>query len=100
MVAAKHQIMTRNQLEKMDSEQPVQNFLLLQDEILGNQIEVLQQSNTINKRPGDLSKKIQDLLNENNVIKSILTVAENTSNLLKSNTEKLNEQLINRTSPV
>ena len=61
---------------------------------------MLQQSNTINKRPGDLSKKIQDLLNENNVIKSILTVAENTSNLLKSNTEKLNEQLINRTSPV
>ena len=100
MVAAKRQIMTRNQLEKMDSEQPVQNFLLLQDEILGNQIEVLQQSNTINKRPRDLSKKIQDLLNENNVIKSILTVAENTSNLLKSNTEKLNEQLINRTSPV
>ena len=96
-MAAKRQIMTRNQL---DSEQPVQNFLLLQDEILGNQTEVLQLSNTINKRPGDLSKKLQDLLNENNVIKSILTVAENTSNLLKSNTKKLNEQLINRTSPV
>ena len=79
----------------MDSEQLVQSFLVLQDEILGNQTELLQQSNAINKRPGDLSKKFQDLLNENNVIKSRLTVAENTSNLLKSNTKKLNEQLIN-----
>ena len=71
-MAAKRQIMTRNQLEKMDSEQLVQSFLLLQDEILGNQTELLQQSNTINKRPGDLPKKFQDLLNENKVIKSRL----------------------------
>ena len=40
-------------------------------------------------------KKCQDLLNENNVIESRLAVAENTSSLLKSNTKKLNEQLIN-----
>ena len=72
MMAAKRQIMTRNQLEKMDSEQLVQSFLLLQDEILGNQTELLHQSNTINTRPGDLSKKFQDLLNENKVIKSRL----------------------------
>ena len=36
-MAAKRQIMTRSQLEKMDSEQLLQSFLLLQDEILGNQ---------------------------------------------------------------
>ena len=37
IMAAKHQIMTTSQLEKMDSEQLLQSFLLLQDEILGNQ---------------------------------------------------------------
>ena len=67
----------------MDSEQFVQSFLLLQDEILGNQTELPQQNNTINKRLGDLSKNLLDLLNENNVIKSRLAVSENTSSLLK-----------------
>ena len=94
-MAAKCQIMTRSQLEKMDSEQLAQSFLLLQDEILGNQTELLHQNYIINERLGDLSKKIQDFLNKNNVIKSRLAVAENTSSLLKSNTKKLNEQLIN-----
>ena len=94
-MAAKHQIMARSQLEKMDSEQLVQSFLLLEDEILGNKSELLQQNNIINERLGDLSKKFQDLLNENNIIESRLAVAENTSSLLKSNTKKLNEQLIN-----
>ena len=50
--------MTRSQLEKMDSEQLAQSFLLLQDEVLGNQAELLQQNNTINERLGDLSKKV------------------------------------------
>ena len=67
----------------MDSKQFVQSFLLLQDEILGNQTELPQQNNTINRRLGDLSKNLLDLLNENNVIKSRLAVAENTSSLLK-----------------
>ena len=75
-MAAKRQIVTRSQLAKMDSEQFVQSSLLLQDEILGNQTELLQQNNTINERLGDLSKKFQDLLNENNIIKSRLAVAE------------------------
>ena len=56
-MAAKCQIMTRSQLEKMDSEQFVQSFLPLQDEILGNQTELLQQNNIINEILGDLSKK-------------------------------------------
>ena len=56
-MAAKCQIMTRSQLEKMDSEQIVQRFLPLQDEILGNQTELLQQNNIINEILGDLSKK-------------------------------------------
>ena len=90
---AKRQIMTRSQLEKMDSEQLVQSFLLMQDDILGNQSELLQQNNIVNERLEDLSKKFQDLLNENN-IKSILAVAENTSGLLKSNTKKLKKHLI------
>ena len=56
-MAAKCQIMTRSQLEKMDSEQFVQSFLPLQDEILGNQTELLQQNNIVNEILGDLSKK-------------------------------------------
>ena len=36
IIYAKHQIM-RSQLEKMNSDKPVQSFLLLQDEILRNQ---------------------------------------------------------------
>ena len=56
-MAAKCQIMTRSQLEKMDSEQIVQSFLPLQDEILGNQNKLLQQNNIINEILGDLSKK-------------------------------------------
>ena len=94
-MAAKRQIVTRSQLAKMDSEQLVQSSLLLQDEILGNQTELLQQNNTINERLGDLSKKFQDLLNENNIIKSRLAVAQNTSSLLKSNSKKFKEQLTN-----
>ena len=94
-MAAKRQIVTRSQLGKMDSEQLVQSSLLLQDEILGNQTELLQQNNTINERLGDLSKKFQDLLNENNIIKSRLAVAQNTSSLLKSNSKKFKEQLTN-----
>ena len=58
-MAAKHQIMTRSQLEKMNSEQLVQSFLMLQDKILGNQTELLQQNNTIDERLKDLSKKIK-----------------------------------------
>ena len=49
----------------------------------------------INERLGDLSKKIQDFLNENTIIKSRLGIVENTSRLLKSNTKKFSEQLIN-----
>ena len=56
-MAAKHQIMTRSQLEKMNSEQLVQSFLMLQDKILGNQTELLQQNNAIDERLKDLSKK-------------------------------------------
>ena len=56
-MAAKCQIITRSQLEKMDSEQIVQSFLPLQDEILGNQNKQLQQNNIINEILGDLSKK-------------------------------------------
>ena len=95
-MAAKCQIMTRSQLEKIDNEQLVQSFLLLQDEILGKQMELQQQNNMINERLVDLSKKFQDLLNENNIIKSRLAVVENTSTLLKLDTKKSNEQLINR----
>ena len=83
--------MTSSQLEIMDSEQLEQSFLMLQDEILGNQTELLQQNNTINERLGDLSKKLQDLLKENNLIKSRLALAENTSSLLKLNTRTFNE---------
>lgn len=36
-------IMTRSQLEEMESEQPVRSFLMLQDEILGKLRELLQQ---------------------------------------------------------
>ena len=54
-MAAKCQIMARSYLEKMDSKQLVQSFLLLQDEILGKQTELLQQNNMANKRLGDLS---------------------------------------------
>ena len=57
IMAAKCQIMTRSQLEKMDSEQIVQRFLPLQDEILGNQTELLQQNDIVNEILGDLSKK-------------------------------------------
>ena len=95
IMAAKRQIVTRSQLGKMDSEQLMQSSFLLQDEILGNQTELLQQNNTINERLGDLSKKFQDLLNENNIIKSRLAVAQNTSSLLKSNSKKFKEQLTN-----
>ena len=56
-MAAKHQIMTRSQLEKMNNEQLVQSFLMLQDKILGNQTELLQQNNAIDERLKDLSKK-------------------------------------------
>ena len=83
--------MTSSQLEIMDSKQLEQSFLMLQDEILGNQTELLQQNNTINERLGDLSKKFQELLKENNLIKSRLALAENTSSLLKLNTTTFNE---------
>ena len=58
-MATKREIMTRSQLVKMDSEQLVQSFLLPQDEILGNQTELLQQNNTINETLGDLSKNFK-----------------------------------------
>ena len=51
--------MTKSQLEKIESEQLVKSFLMLQDEILGNQTELLQQYNPINERLGDLSKKLK-----------------------------------------
>ena len=57
-MAAKHQIMTRSQLEKINSEQLVQSFILLQDEILGKQTELLRQNYTMNERLGDLSEKL------------------------------------------
>ena len=43
----------------MDSEQPVQIFLLLQDEILENQAELLKQNNTINERVGIYQKNFK-----------------------------------------
>ena len=58
-MATKREIITRSQLVKMDSEQLVQSFLLPQDEILGNQTELLQQNNTINETLGDLSKNFK-----------------------------------------
>ena len=58
-MVAKHLIMTRSQLEKMDSEQPVQIFLLLQDEILENQAELLKQNNAINERVGIYQKNFK-----------------------------------------
>ena len=58
-MATKREIITRSQLVKMDSEQLVQSFLLLQDEILGNQTELLQQNSTINETLGDLSRNFK-----------------------------------------
>ena len=58
-MVAKHLIMTRSLLEKMDSEQPVQIFLLLQDEILENQAELLKQNNAINQRVGIYQKNFK-----------------------------------------
>ena len=58
-MATKREIITRSQLVKMDSEQLVQSFLLPQDEILGNQTELLQQNNTINETLGDLSRNFK-----------------------------------------
>ena len=58
-MVAKHLIMTRSLLEKMDSEQPVQIFLLLQDEILENQAELLKQNNAINERVGIYQKNFK-----------------------------------------
>ena len=58
-MVAKHLIMTRSLLEKMDSEQPVQIFLLLQDEILENQTELLKQNNAINERVGIYQKNFK-----------------------------------------
>ena len=49
-MAAKRQIMTRTQLEKMDSEKLVQNILFLQDKILRKQTDLLQQKNRTNER--------------------------------------------------
>ena len=49
-MTAKHHIITRSQLEKMDSEQLVQSFLMLQGEILEKQTELLQQNNMRHKR--------------------------------------------------
>ena len=49
---------------------------------------------TKTQRLGDISKKSQNLLNEN-IFKGRLAVAENTSSLLKSNTKILNKQLTN-----
>ena len=59
IMVAKHLIMTRSLLEKMDSEQPVQIFLLLQDEILENQAELLKQNNAINERVGIYQKNFK-----------------------------------------
>ena len=59
IMVAKHLIMTRSQLEKMDSEQPVQIFLLLQDEILENQAQLLKQNNAINERVGIYQKNFK-----------------------------------------
>ena len=58
-MATKREIITRSQLVKMDSEQLVQSFLLPQDEILGNQTELLQQNSTINETLGDLSRNFK-----------------------------------------
>ena len=58
-MAAKRQVKTRSQLEKMDSEQLVQSFLMLQDEILGNQTEMLQQNNIISERFGIYQKSFK-----------------------------------------
>ena len=58
-MAAKRQVKTRRQLEKMDSEQLVQSFLMLQDEILGNQTEMLQQNNIISERFGIYQKRFK-----------------------------------------
>ena len=58
-MAAKRQVKTRSQLEKMDSEQLVQSFLMLQDEILGNQTEMLQQNNIISERFGNYQKSFK-----------------------------------------
>ena len=58
-MAAKRQVKTRSQLEKMDSEQLVQSFLMLQDEILGNQTEMLQQNNIISERFGIYQKRFK-----------------------------------------
>ena len=58
-MATKRQVKTRSQLEKMDSEQLVQSFLMLQDEILGNQTELLQQNNIISERFGIYQKSFK-----------------------------------------
>ena len=58
-MAAKRQVKARSQLEKMDSEQLVQSFLMLQDEILGNQTELPQQNNIISERFGIYQKSFK-----------------------------------------
>ena len=61
IIAAKHQIMKRSQLEKMNSDQLVQSYLLMEYEFLGKETEMLQQNNMINERPGDYQKSFKIL---------------------------------------
>ena len=56
-MAAKHQIITKSQFKKVDSEQLEQSFLLLQDEIFRKNMELLQQNHMIKKKTWSFIKK-------------------------------------------
>ena len=88
-------ILTRKQLEKISNNQLIDFAIKVQENVILKQIALSNENKEISAKLCNIDKKIDELNRENNLIRSRLSIAENTSTLLSRNHHKNLEEMIN-----
>ena len=88
-------ILTRKQLEIMSNNQLIDFAMKVQENLILKQMKTKNENKEINAKLQNIGKKIDELNKENSLLRSRVSVAENTSTFLSRNHHKNSEKIIN-----
>ena len=88
-------ILIRKQLEIMSNNQLIDFAMKVQENLILKQMKTKNENKEINAKLQNIDKKIGKLNKENRLLRSRVSVAENTSTFLSRNHHKNSEKIIN-----
>ena len=87
-------ILTRKQLEKMTDDQLLEFAMKLQNNMINKQTDLINDNKESREKLSIIDSKFDELKNENEVLKSKVSVAEKTSLILSVDYKNINEKVI------